>query len=88
MSDEVKVDLTQADKLEEVDHLKAQLLNRDMDLVMLQRELLNTKHQEVNAKLSAFSAEIVMKYGLASPQQVDVAKGTINRNESLVDPNA
>lgn len=87
MSDQIEVDPLEANELSEVDHLKAQLLNRDMDLIVLQRELIATKHKEVNNNLTMFSAEIVQRYGLESAQQVDVSTGKINRT-STGDPNA
>jgi len=74
------IDLTTVDKLEEVDHLRAQLFNRDMDLLMLQQSILNSKLQEANNKLSVFSMDMVKKYGLHSPKQVDVATGNIDRS--------
>jgi len=81
MSENEKVDPLKAESLEEVDHLRAQLLNRDMDMLTLQRELLNGQFKEVNSRLTAFSMDIVTKYGLNSPKQVDVATGKINRDQ-------
>jgi len=88
MSNQPEVDPKQAEELAEVDHLKAQLMNRDMDLIMLQKKMLDDKFKEVNENLTTFSKGIVEKYGLENPQQVDVATGKINRNPTLVDPNA
>jgi len=73
-----------ATNLDEVDHLKVRLLNRNVDYFNSQMELTQMQALEATRALMNFSAEIAERYALEDMRQVDAGSGKIQREFSRV----
>ena len=71
--------LSKVTKLEEVDFLKVRLLNRNLELLETQAQLIASKQKEAFSLLQEFGGNLVERYSLADVGQVDPGSGSIDR---------
>jgi hypothetical protein len=76
---DVITDTTQVTELSEVDRLRLQLLNKNLDWFTSQSELFRLRAMEATQLLAIYSNDLAKRYGLVDPRQVDVGTGKINR---------